>query len=100
MSTTAYTPLTFGPSSDTATSKQVQLHTQTIDILVGEKSNLQSQLAELQGQLRNKNRELSDLGSHLHATRQKLEEIEREKLTMSEEGAGREGVRMVWDTAV
>ena len=98
---------------------------------MGEKSNLQSQLAELQGQLRNKNSEppfliadlvqglplhtgpytapplappppgeLSDLGSHLHATRQKLEEIEREKLTMSEEGAGREKVRMVWDTAV
>ena len=36
--------------------------------------------------------EVSDLTSHLRATRRKLEEIEREKLAMSEEGAGREKV--------
>ncbi|MGH0117789.1 UNVERIFIED_CONTAM: hypothetical protein FKN15_039960 [Acipenser sinensis] len=57
--------------------EQLQVHIQTIGILVSEKSELQTALSHTQQAARQKAVEVEELGSRLQSTRQRVGELER-----------------------
>ncbi|MGH0166295.1 UNVERIFIED_CONTAM: hypothetical protein FKN15_050340 [Acipenser sinensis] len=57
--------------------EQLQVHIQTIGILVSEKSELQTALSHTQQAARHKAVEVEELGSRLQSTRQRVGELER-----------------------
>ncbi|XP_067825967.1 golgin subfamily A member 2 isoform X3 [Heptranchias perlo] len=57
--------------------EQLQVHIQTIGILVSEKSELQTALGHTQQAARLKAGEVDDLGNKLHSSRQRVAELER-----------------------
>uniref|UniRef100_UPI00398E80A7 golgin subfamily A member 2 isoform X3 n=1 Tax=Pristiophorus japonicus TaxID=55135 RepID=UPI00398E80A7 len=57
--------------------EQLQVHIQTIGILVSEKSELQTALGHTQQAARLKAGEVEDLGNKLHSSRQRVAELER-----------------------
>ncbi|XP_022085282.1 golgin subfamily A member 2-like [Acanthaster planci] len=63
--------------------EQLQVHIQTIGILVSEKSDLQSALAQSQQSLKQKAGEADNLSSRLQASRQRVAELERELASVS-----------------
>ncbi|CAI8037756.1 Golgin subfamily A member 2 [Geodia barretti] len=71
--------------SQDSESEDSYLQAQTIDILVAEKSSLESKIHPLQTDLRHKTREVEDLRSRLQSTRLQLEENERLKLSLIED---------------
>ncbi|CAI8032486.1 hypothetical protein GBAR_LOCUS18362 [Geodia barretti] len=71
--------------SQDSESEDSYLQAQTIDILVAEKSSLESKIHPLQTDLRHKTREVQDLRSRLQSTRLQLEENERLKLSLIED---------------
>ncbi|XP_078687417.1 golgin subfamily A member 2-like isoform X1 [Branchiostoma floridae x Branchiostoma belcheri] len=58
--------------------EQLQVHIQTIGILVAEKSELQTQLSHTHNAARQKSNEAEDYKSRLQASRQRLADLERE----------------------
>ncbi|XP_051956615.1 golgin subfamily A member 2-like isoform X2 [Xyrauchen texanus] len=63
--------------------EQLQVHIQTIGILVSEKSELQTALSYTQQAARQKTGEAEDLNSRLHASKQRVSELERTLSTVS-----------------
>ncbi|XP_051552305.1 golgin subfamily A member 2-like isoform X4 [Myxocyprinus asiaticus] len=63
--------------------EQLQVHIQTIGILVSEKSDLQTALSYTQQAARQKTVEAEDLNSRLHASKQRVSELERTLSTVS-----------------
>ncbi|XP_051981437.1 golgin subfamily A member 2-like isoform X11 [Xyrauchen texanus] len=63
--------------------EQLQVHIQTIGILVSEKSDLQTALSYTQHAARQKTVEAEDLNSRLHASKQRVSELERTLSTVS-----------------
>ncbi|XP_015222580.2 golgin subfamily A member 2 isoform X5 [Lepisosteus oculatus] len=63
--------------------EQLQVHIQTIGILVSEKSELQTALSYTQQAARQKTAEAEDLSNRLQATRQRVAELERTLSTVS-----------------
>ncbi|XP_075628439.1 golgin subfamily A member 2 isoform X1 [Balearica regulorum gibbericeps] len=57
--------------------EQLQVHIQTIGILVSEKSELQTALGHTQQAARHKSGEAESLAAHLHSSRQRVSELER-----------------------
>uniref|UniRef100_A0A8C5VS57 Golgin A2 n=1 Tax=Microcebus murinus TaxID=30608 RepID=A0A8C5VS57_MICMU len=57
--------------------EQLQVHIQTIGILVSEKSDLHSALVHTQQAIRQKEGESEDLASRLHSSRQRIGDLER-----------------------
>ncbi|KAM6316276.1 golgin subfamily A member 2 isoform 1-T1 [Podargus strigoides] len=57
--------------------EQLQVHIQTIGILVSEKSELQTALGHTQQAARQKSGEAENLAAHLHSSRQRVSELER-----------------------
>lgn len=66
-----------------ALKEQLQVHIQTIGILVSEKSELQGLASQARGQLKQKSEEAADLSSRLKASRQRVAELERNLLTVN-----------------
>ncbi|XP_077162811.1 golgin subfamily A member 2 isoform X1 [Paroedura picta] len=63
--------------------EQLQVHIQTIGILVSEKSELQTALAHTQQAARQKSGEVEDLASRLQSSRQRISELEHTLSTIS-----------------
>nr|XP_055054262.1 golgin subfamily A member 2 isoform X4 [Misgurnus anguillicaudatus] len=63
--------------------EQLQVHIQTIGILVSEKSELQTALSYTQQAARQKTAEAEDLSSRLQASKQRISELERTLSTVS-----------------
>ncbi|KAK3730058.1 hypothetical protein QZH41_009563 [Actinostola sp. cb2023] len=63
--------------------EQLEVHIQTIGILVGEKQELQSSLSQLQRKFVNKESENSELTGRLQAVRQKIVELEKSNASLS-----------------
>ncbi|XP_016302406.1 golgin subfamily A member 2-like [Sinocyclocheilus anshuiensis] len=63
--------------------EQLQVHIQTIGILVSEKSELQTALSYTQQAVRHKTGEAEDLSSRLQASKQRVSELERTLSTVS-----------------
>eukprot|EP00057_Strongylocentrotus_purpuratus_P032325 XP_787251.3 PREDICTED: golgin subfamily A member 2 [Strongylocentrotus purpuratus] len=60
-----------------ALKEQLQVHIQTIGILVSEKSDLQSALGQIQAGFKHKTDEVENLASRLQVSRQRVAELER-----------------------
>ncbi|KAM9441034.1 golgin subfamily A member 2 isoform 4-T4 [Clarias gariepinus] len=63
--------------------EQLQVHIQTIGILVSEKSELQTALSFTQQAARQKTEEAEELNNRLHASKQRVSELERTLSTVS-----------------
>ncbi|XP_058238881.1 golgin subfamily A member 2 isoform X2 [Hemibagrus wyckioides] len=63
--------------------EQLQVHIQTIGILVSEKSELQTALSFTQHAARQKTEEAEELNNRLHASKQRVSELERTLSTVS-----------------
>ncbi|XP_071821023.1 golgin subfamily A member 2-like isoform X2 [Apostichopus japonicus] len=66
-----------------ALKEQLQVHIQTIGILVSEKSELQSLASQARGHLKQKAEEADNLSSRLKASRQRVAELERNLLSVN-----------------
>jgi chromosome segregation ATPase len=66
------------PSNDSTLREQLQLHVQTIGILVAEKAELQSKLQQLQKKADKKEEECDELTGRLKTSRQKIADLERQ----------------------
>ncbi|XP_032230162.1 golgin subfamily A member 2 isoform X1 [Nematostella vectensis] len=63
--------------------EQLEVHIQTIGILVGEKQELQSTVSQLQRKYQTKESENSEISGRLQAVRQKIVELERNNASLS-----------------
>jgi chromosome segregation ATPase len=70
-------------SHDPALKEQLQLHVQTIGILVAEKAELQSKLHQEQRRADKRQEECDELSGRLKASRQKIAELERQVQQLS-----------------
>ncbi|XP_029392753.1 golgin subfamily A member 2 [Mus pahari] len=80
--------------------EQLQVHIQTIGILVSEKAELQTALAHTQQAARQKAGESEDLASRLQSSRQRVGELERTLSTVSTQQKQADRVRQVDSLAI
>ncbi|XP_033122047.1 golgin subfamily A member 2-like [Anneissia japonica] len=70
--------LNLSQKEQSALKEQLQVHIQTIGILVSEKSDLQSNLNQSFMSLQQRNEEINNLSSRLEASRQRVADLERD----------------------